>query len=92
VANRYRKLDAEDPARPAVQGDEATAARHHGAGSNQLGTMVAQCHRDERKAHPSIRADEIIKQAVAKTARDDTRTVTSHIERIILEAIRAKGT
>jgi hypothetical protein len=53
--------------------------------------MVAQCRRDERKAHPSIRADETIKQAVEKTARDDTRTVTSYVERIILEAPRAKG-
>jgi hypothetical protein len=90
VANRYRKLDAGDPARLAVQGDEAT--RHRGAGSNQLGTMVAQCHRDERKAQFSIRADETIKPAVEKTARDDTRTVTSYVERIIVEALRAKGT
>jgi hypothetical protein len=89
VANRYRKRDAGDPARPAVQGDEATAARHHGAGSNQPGTSPSAIETSAK--HPSIRADETIKQAVEKTARDDTRTVTSDVERIIVEALRAKG-
>jgi hypothetical protein len=39
----------------------------------------------------SIRVDETIKQAIEKAAHDDTRTITSYVERLIVENLRAKG-
>jgi hypothetical protein len=90
VGNCYGKRDAGAPARPAVQADEATAARHDGAGSNQLGTTVAQLP-DERRAYPSIRADETSRPSRRPPATTHC-TVTSYVERIIVEALTAKGT
>jgi hypothetical protein len=39
----------------------------------------------------SIRVDEVLKQAIEKAAHDDTRSITSYVERIIVENLRTKG-
>jgi hypothetical protein len=39
----------------------------------------------------SIRVSEDIKAAAEKAAQDDTRTVTSYVERLIVEDLKAKG-
>jgi hypothetical protein len=39
----------------------------------------------------TIRVDEVLKQAIEKAAHDDTRSITSYVERIIVENLRTKG-
>jgi hypothetical protein len=39
----------------------------------------------------SIRVSEAIKLAAEKVAKDDTRTVTSYVEKLIVEDLKAKG-
>ncbi len=39
----------------------------------------------------SVRVSEAVKAAADKAAKDDTRTVTSYVEKLIVEDLKAKG-
>jgi hypothetical protein len=39
----------------------------------------------------SIRVTEDVKKAAEKAAKDDTRSVTSYVEKLIIEDLKAKG-
>jgi hypothetical protein len=39
----------------------------------------------------SVRVSEMVKAAADKAAADDTRTVTSYVEKLIVEDLKSKG-
>lgn len=39
----------------------------------------------------NIRVDEAVKEAAEKAAKDDTRTVTSYVEKLIVDDLKARG-
>jgi hypothetical protein len=39
----------------------------------------------------SVRVSEAVKQAAERAAKDDTRTVASYVEKLIIDDLKAKG-